>query len=222
MTPKLIIFDFDGVIADSELLANAVLAEVMSELGAPMTTEQAIAAFMGKRFEDVITTIETLTGRSAPTSLADDFQARTLDRFKRDLKEISGVREFLDAFAGEKRCIASSSSPDRLALCLEILKLKGHFGPHVFSASQVARGKPHPDIFLFAAGQMNVAPTDSLVIEDSASGVRGAVAAGMTAIGLLAGSHIGRGHEDQLRGAGARHIARSYPEAEAIARAWLA
>ena len=109
-----------------------------------------------------------------------------------------------------------------LAACLAILGLAGAFGPHVYSASLVERGKPHPDIFLHAARQSRVAPADTIVIEDSASGVQAAVAAGMTAIGLLAASHIRPGDAERLHNAGAHHIAHTYHEVEQITRQLVA
>jgi HAD superfamily hydrolase (TIGR01509 family) len=105
--------------------------------------------------------------------------------------------------------IASSSSIDRLQLCLSVLALEAEFGGHVFSADMVARGKPHPDIFLFAASRLGVRPDQCLVIEDSAGGIRAAVAAGMTVVGLCAASHIREGHDLKLRDAGAVHLAHS-------------
>jgi HAD superfamily hydrolase (TIGR01509 family) len=149
---------------------------------------------------------------------ADALTARTLARFRRELREVPGVRSYVAAFAGMKRAIASSSSPERLAGCLDILGLADVFPEHVYSAACVARGKPHPDLFLHVASQVGVAPAEALVIEDSASGIRGAVAAGMTAVGLLAGSHIRPGHEARLRDAGAHDIAHDYDELIAITR----
>ncbi len=219
---SLIVFDFDGVIADSEMLPNAVLAEIVTELGASMTLDASLRAFMGKRFEDVMVAVSATIGRPLEDRLALDIEARTIARFRSELKEISGVRSYLDAFGDVKRCIASSSSPDRLAACLDILGLADAFGPHVYSAARVARGKPHPDIFLLAAAHSDVAPTDAIVIEDSVNGIRAAVDAGMTAIGLLAGSHIRPGDADRLHNAGAHHIAHTYREAEEITRRLLA
>ena len=106
---------------------------------------------------------------------------------------------FHQSFAHIPRCIASSSSMDRLQLCLSVLALEAEFGSHVFSADMVARGKPHPDIFLFAASKLGVRPDECLVIEDSAGGIRAAVAAGMTVVGLCAASHIREGHDLKLR-----------------------
>jgi HAD superfamily hydrolase (TIGR01509 family) len=213
---RLIIYDFDGVIAESEVLANTVLAEIVSELGVPTTLEDAFRLYMGKRFADVIAAVEASVGRQLPATFPSDCQARTLERFRRGLSFVEGARGYIDAFAHVPRCIASSSSPDRLALCLEVLRLESTFGGNVFSASQVARGKPFPDIFLHAARRMGVAPAKCIVIEDSASGVEAATAAGMTAIGLLAAKHIQRGHRERLAAAGATHVAETFKEAEEI------
>lgn len=219
---RLIVFDFDGVIADSEVLANTVLAEMISELGMPMTPEVSMRTFMGKRLDDVIAAFQAVTGRPIAAETGAELTRRTLARFRTDLREIAGVRDYLAAFDQVDRCIASSSSPDRLDACLAILGLADAFGANVYSASQVERGKPHPDLFLHAARQFGVAPADAIVIEDSESGIRAAVAAGMTAIGLLAASHIAPGHEARLRSAGAHHVVRDYREAEAVTRRLLA
>ena len=218
---QLIVFDFDGVVADSEILANTVLADLVTELGRPMTVEESMQTFMGKRAEEVLASAVALTDRMPAAQFTAELRRRVLARFRSELREIPGVRDYLAAFPQMKRCIASSSSPERLAACLEILDLSAAFGEHVYSASIVPRGKPHPDIFLHAAAQLGVAPSDAIVIEDSEGGVRAAVAAGMTPIGFLAASHIRDGHEARLRDAGAAHIARSYREVEAITRALI-
>jgi HAD superfamily hydrolase (TIGR01509 family) len=218
---RLLIFDFDGVLADSELLANAVLADIVSELGVPTTTEDALRIYTGKRFPDVIATIESTVGRQLAPDFSDTFQARTFARFREALRTVRGAEVYLDAFESIPRCIASSSSPDRIAFCLDLLGLAPRF-EHVFSASHVARGKPHPDIFLHAAQQMGVAPGDALVIEDSPGGVQAAVAAGMTVIGLLAASHVREDHAARLRDAGAEYVASTFAEAEAITRKLVA
>jgi HAD superfamily hydrolase (TIGR01509 family) len=218
---RLIIFDFDGVIAESEVLANTVLAEIVTELGVTTTLEDSYRLYMGKRFADVIAAVEASVGRALPASFSSQYQARTLERFRRELRLVDGARSYLHAFAHVPRCIASSSSPDRLALCLDVLGLQATFGVHVYSASAVPRGKPHPDIFLHAAKEMGTAPAHSIVIEDSPSGVEAAIAAGMTAIGLLAASHIQPGHGERLRAAGAQFLASTFAEAEGITRQLL-
>jgi HAD superfamily hydrolase (TIGR01509 family) len=211
-----IIFDFDGVIADSEVLSNTVLAEIVTELGVPTTVEDAYRDYMGKRFHEVIAMIEKAVGRALPQSFSEQYQGRTLERFRQELAPIAGVREFITKFVDLSRCIASSSSPDRLAVCLEVLEMTKFFEGRVFSASKVARGKPHPDIFLHAAAEIGVSPLDCIIIEDSASGVIAGRAAGSTVIGLLAAGHIREGHASTLKDAGAHHLAANYVEVEQI------
>ena len=215
---RAIIFDFDGVIADSEVLSNTVLAEIVTELGVPITVEDAYRDYMGKRFHEVIAAIDKAVGRALPQSFSEQYQGRTLERFRQELAPIAGVREFITAFADLPRCIASSSSPDRLAVCLEVLEMTEFFEGRVFSASMVARGKPHPDIFLHAAAEIGVSPPNCVIIEDSASGVIAGRAAGSTVIGLLAAGHIREGHAATLRDAGAHHLAANYVEVEEIVR----
>ncbi len=184
-----LIFDFDGVIADSEAIANTVLAETVTGLGHATTLDQALARYMGRRWTEVVAEIEAAIGKPVPSNFSDQLRFATLERFRTDLKEVSGATAFIRRFSHIPRCIASSSSIDRLQLCLSVLGLEVEFGGHVYSADMVARGKPHPDIFLYAASKLGVNPNECLVIEDSAGGIRAAVAAGMTAVGLSAASH---------------------------------
>ena len=200
------------------MLANSVLAEFITKLGVPTTPDDALSLYMGKRYPDLIAAIEVATGRPLSKAKSSEIQDRTLARFGRDLKLIQGARAYIEAFKQIPQCIASSSSPERLSFCLELLDLRDIFGSNVFSASQVERGKPYPDIFLYAAARMQVDPIASVVIEDSVSGVQAGVAAGATVIGLMAGSHIREGHAARLREAGAHHIAKSFLEAERITR----
>ena len=215
---RLIIYDFDGVIADSEVLANAVLAQFVTELGVPTTLEDAYRLYMGKRFDEVMVAVETSLGRPLPEGLAAEFQARTLERFRRELRLVEGARQHLDTFAHLSQCVASSSSPDRLAVCLDVLDLHNDFGGKVFSASAVSRGKPHPDIFLYAAKRMQCEPAHCIVIEDSASGVTAGVAACMTVVGLMAASHMRPEYRQRLVAAGAYFIAATFEEATDITR----
>lgn len=212
-----LIFDFDGVIADSETIANTVLAETVSSLGYPTTMDQSLARYSGRRWVDAITEIESVIGKPLPLNFSGDLKHATLERFRTDLKEVSGASDFIRRFSHLPRCIASSSSIDRLRLCLSILGLEAEFDSRVFSADMVARGKPHPDIFLFAADKLGAIPGKCLVIEDSAGGIEAAVAAGMTAVGLCAAGHVREGHHLKLRDAGAAHLAHSWPEVEKFA-----
>ena len=212
-----LIFDFDGVIADSEAIANSVLAETITDLGYPTTMDQSLVRYSSRRWVDVMAEIEAAIGRSLPANFSGELKHATFERFRTDLKEVSGAANFIKRFSHLPRCIASSSSIDRLQLCLSVLALEAEFGNHVFSADMVARGKPHPDIFLFAAEKLGVSPHECLVIEDSAGGIKAAVAAGMTAVGLCAASHIREGHHLKLRDAGAVHLADSWPDVERFA-----
>ncbi|MDB5576468.1 MAG: HAD-superfamily hydrolase, subfamily variant 3 [Bradyrhizobium sp.] len=212
-----LIFDFDGVIADSEAIANTVLAETVTGLGYSTTLDQSLSRFAHRRWVEVMAEIEAAIGKPLPFDFSDELKRATFERFRTDLKEVSGAADFIKRFAHLPRAIASSSSIDRLQLCLSVLGMEEEFGDRVFSADMVARGKPHPDIFLFAAGKLGVSPERCLVIEDSAGGIQAAVAAGMTAVGLCAASHIREGHDVKLRDAGAVHLAQSWAEVERIA-----
>jgi HAD superfamily hydrolase (TIGR01509 family) len=217
-----LIFDFDGVIADSEALANTVLAEIVSGLGHPTTLEQALERYSGRRWNEAVAEIEADVGTPLPENFSEKLKLATLERFRLDLKEVRGASTFIRKFSHVPRCIASSSSTERLDLCLSVLGLKTEFGDNIFSADMVRRGKPSPDIFLLAAEKLGVRPHSCLVIEDSANGIEAALAAGMTPIGLCAGSHIRDGHDVKLRHAGAEHIACAWEEVEQIVMRVLA
>jgi HAD superfamily hydrolase (TIGR01509 family) len=206
----LIIFDFDGVIADSEVLANTVQAAMLNEHGLAISLEDSLVRFVGKRDADVMAAVEAELGRPLPATFLADFERRTLAALQAELQPVPGVVQFIADFGHHAHCVASSSSPAKLAMSLNKLGLTEHFGANVFSATLVARGKPDPDIFLLAASRMKAHPDQCLVIEDSISGVRAGRAAGMTTIGLLAGAHIRPGHGEALEAAGAHHVVTDY------------
>jgi HAD superfamily hydrolase (TIGR01509 family) len=203
------------------VLSNSVIAEIVSEFGVPTSLEDAYRNYMGKRLGDVIETIERVIGRKLPDDFADHYQQRTFEAFRRGLKPIDGAREFIEAWRSVPNCIASSSSPERLALSLDVLNMAALFEGRVFSASNVAHGKPHPDIFLHAAEQLGVSAADCIVIEDSVGGVTAACAAGATAIGFTAASHIKAGFDARLRDAGADHVVASFAELDRVVRPLL-
>lgn len=189
-----ILFDFDGVIADSEVLANSVLAEKVSQLGLPTTLDDALTRYLGKRASEVLALIESGVGHPLPSNFSEDLKAATLARFRAELQEVTGATAFIRQFSALPRCIASSSSVARLQVCLETLGIADDFSGLVFSADMVERGKPHPDLFLYAASRLQLEPASCIVIEDSVSGAQAGIAAGMTVIGLCAGSHLRAGH----------------------------
>ncbi len=216
-----VIFDFDGVLADSEVLSNSVLAEIVTELGVPTTLEDCYRNFMGRRLGEVIEAIERTVGSKLPEDFADHYQRRTFEAFRYDLKPVNGAREFLQSWRHVPQCIASSSSPERLALSLEVLNLADQFEGRVFSASNVARGKPHPDIFLHAAEQLGVRPQECVVIEDSVGGVTAGRAAGATVIGFTAAGHVQAGLDVRLKQAGADYVVASFVELDRVIRPLL-
>jgi HAD superfamily hydrolase (TIGR01509 family) len=204
------------------VLSNAVLAAVVTELGVPTSVDDAYRKFMGKRLSEVIEAIELAVGRKLPADFADAYQQRTFEAFRARLKAVEGARGFIEDWGDVPQCIASSSSPERLALSLDVLGLAPLFEGRVFSASDVARGKPHPDIFLHAAAGLGVSASDCVVIEDSIGGVTAGRAAGATVIGLTAAGHIQPGHDARLKQAGADHVVASFAELDRVIRPLLA
>jgi HAD superfamily hydrolase (TIGR01509 family) len=206
----LLIFDCDGTLVDSELIALEVLSDMMGEFGSPMSVAACLEAFMGRHNDDILLEMERRLGRALPTGEGQRMRERMLTRMKTELQPVPGVAAVLEALAGP-RCVASSSDLKRIAMTLDITGLSRFFGAHLFSAAQVAHGKPAPDLFLFAAHAMGFAPGDCLVIEDSVAGVEAGVAAGMPVIGFAGASHVDASHVDaghagKLRQAGARTV----------------
>ena len=210
LAPSLIIFDFDGVVAASATIATQALADSITSLGKPTTLDDSIRLFMGKRFEDTKRLVVEWMGRDLPATFEEDYRAKTRVVMRRDVGPVAGVTAFLDGHGHIARCVASSSSIEWLDHCVDKFGFRQHFGRSVFSATEVANGKPAPDIFLHAAARMGIPPGDCIVVEDSPSGVIGARAAGMTVIGFLGARHIRDGHGERLREAGAHHLAHDF------------
>lgn len=213
----LLIFDCDGVLVDSELLACQVDADILTGLGLPYTAGDIARQFVGKSMKDLIATIEAEHGCTLPTDFADQINSALFARFETDLKPISGIREAILSLP-YPRCVASSSVPERIALSLRVTGLADLF-ENIFSATQVQRGKPAPDLFLYAAEQMGFSPKECVVIEDSPAGVQGALAAGMCVIGFTGGGHCGPDHAEKLRQAGAARIIEQMTDLSATLRA---
>ncbi|MEU9126688.1 HAD family phosphatase [Kitasatospora sp. NPDC048540] len=185
---ELVIFDNDGVLVDSERLANTVLAELLTEVGIPTTLDQSIRDYMGGSFARVRQLAEERAGFPLPEDFGERFQQRLSAVLRTGLEPMAGARAVLEALAarGTRCCVASSSDPERLALSLDVTGLAPLVQGRVFSAAEVAAGKPAPDLFQYAAAQMGVDPAAALVVEDSELGVRAARAAGMRVIGFAA------------------------------------
>jgi HAD superfamily hydrolase (TIGR01509 family) len=209
MRRELVIFDCDGVLVDSELLSNRVLAQALAEIGLPLSVEETIATFMGHSMATCVAIIEERTGQPVPAHFVADFRDRSFDVFRRELRPVRGIESALDAI-DLPHCVASSGPPEKIQLTLSITGLLPRFAGRIFSAVEVARGKPHPDLFLHAAERLGATPSACVVVEDSVRGVEAAVAAGMHVFGYadLTDAAV-------LAGAGA-HVFRSMDELPAL------
>lgn len=187
MTPALVIFDCDGVLVDSEVIANRIMAETITANGIPISTEECRARFVGGTLQRVIDTVEQWLGKPLPPGWKEDFEARRNEAFRRELKPVPGAEAAVTAIraSGTAICVASSGTLEKINLTLGLTGLKGHFD-NIFSATMVAHGKPAPDLFLYAAERMGQRPENCVVVEDSLLGVTAAVAAGMRVLAYAA------------------------------------
>lgn len=198
-----IIFDCDGVLVDSELISSRELALFLSDLGRPTKPEECRENFTGLSLKSVSDIVRDDWGVRLPDDFVTALRARDQGAFDRDLKAIPGIHETLDMLdnRGLRYCVASSGSPEKIQHSLMLTNLTERFGEDVFSATFVAHGKPAPDLFLWAAKTMGIAPADCVVIEDSAAGVQAAKAAGMRVLGFTGGAHCGEGYAHKLKDA---------------------
>jgi HAD superfamily hydrolase (TIGR01509 family) len=217
---QLVVFDCDGVLVDSETLACGVEARALTALGYPISGEEVARRYAGLSDADMRRAVEREIGRALPGDHEARCAAALEEAFRRELKPVGGMAAVVDgvAAAGCGRCVASSSAPERLRLALTVTGLWEKLAPNVFSAKMVARGKPAPDLFLFAAERMGVEPAACLVIEDSVPGIQAARAAGMTAIGFAGSGHCGPDHAARLRDAGADEVSPDARSLDALLR----
>ena len=188
MNYDLVIFDCDGVLVDSEPISNRVFTAALRELGFDWGYEQVCERFIGLSMTRCIELVEDDLGRSVPENFLSDLQRRTFDAFRNDqLQPVRGVARMLDALE-VPFCVASGGELEKMTTTLGLTDLLPRFSNRMFSAQQVRRGKPAPDLFLFAAGSLGVAPERCVVIEDSVPGVQAGVAARMTVFGYAARS----------------------------------
>ena len=211
-----IIFDFDGTIVDSEVTANTLLAEQLTSLGLPTTLDEALDDYCGHSWHYCAGLIEERLGRTLPEGFLDRFYYTARDRHLREMRLIAGAEDFIAAHPHRGRAIASSNDREWLTGCLDRLGIASHFGGHVYSAADLPRGKPHPDVYLHAADAVGASPSRALAIEDTPIGAQSAVDAGMTVVGLLAGGHVRDGHGERLSEAGAHHLVADYAELAAL------
>jgi HAD superfamily hydrolase (TIGR01509 family) len=204
LKPGLVIFDCDGVLVDSESISNGVLAEMLTEQGLPTTLAEAKATYQGLLLREVLTSAESRLGRALPEGWLGEYERRRAAVFDAELKPILGAGELIDTLVGAGRaiCVASQGRLEKTRRSLSLTGLDAFFDEAArFSAEQVPRGKPHPDLFLFAAASMGFAAADCVVIEDTPSGVIGAVSAGMRVFG-----YAGETEPAVLERAGARVV----------------
>lgn len=183
-----IIYDCDGTLIDSEHIAGSVCAEALTKLGFPTTMEAFNARFNGVPAAETWATIRGELPVDLPPGFNEAINAEIYRRFESELEAIPGVAEAIERIGG-KRAVASSTRLPVLQRNLEKTGLARFFDPHIYSASQVARGKPAPDVFLYAASQIGADPARTLVIEDSVAGVAAGIRAGMTVIGFHGASN---------------------------------
>jgi HAD superfamily hydrolase (TIGR01509 family) len=200
-----VIFDCNGVLVDSEPLAAAIVSQEFMRAGFPLTPDLVARYFTGRRPTDMFAEVEIASGRKLPANFSATVAGATLRRFRAELRATRHAAYALSWLRGPK-CVASSSSLDRIRVSLESTDLIRFFEPNLFSASDVRAGKPAPDLFLHAATKMRINPSECIVVEDSAVGVAAGVAARMTVIGFVGGSQAGAQLANQLRAAGAKAV----------------
>jgi HAD superfamily hydrolase (TIGR01509 family) len=188
--PKLVIFDCDGVLVDSEPLSIRVLAETMHQLGLTISMDECYRQFLGRSIGSFTETVLKDYGRALTTEQLAHMRERLYELYRRELKPIAGVSGVLDSL-GVPFCVASSSQPDRIRLSLDLTGLSHYFGNRIYSSTMVEHGKPAPDLFFLAAKQMGARPEDCVVVEDSPAGIEAANRAAMLAFAFVGGSHAG-------------------------------
>lgn len=178
----LVIFDCDGVLVDSEPILNRVFAETLTEAGFQITYEQVTQQFMGKSLATCLAIIEETYGRPLPPHFIERCKEREFAAFQQELRPVSGIAEALEQISLPK-CVASNSSHRHIQVVLTLTGLLHQFDGKLYSAHDVEHPKPFPDVYLYAAQQMNTDPSRCVVVEDSVPGVHAASAAGMTVFG---------------------------------------
>jgi HAD superfamily hydrolase (TIGR01509 family) len=210
---RAVIFDCDGVLLDSEFLALQVHHRALAEVGLMYDLAEFQRRFLGLPYHDQLSVLDAdafqRTGQHLPHDFAEGVRNRIVESFAERLQPVVGAVQFVNSLTVPK-AVASSSMTQSLEWKLALTGLGKAFGEHIYSTERVARGKPAPDLFLLAARGIGAAAETTLVLEDSANGIRGAKAAGMIAAGFTGGRHCGPGHDKMLISAGAEVVFPSF------------
>ncbi|MEQ8334337.1 HAD family hydrolase [Nisaea sp.] len=185
MECELVIFDCDGVLVDSEAIANRCTAEAMTEAGVPILAEDALKQFLGGKLTFIQKDVEAMIGRELGEDWVPKIYAKQFALYRKELRAIAGIDRTLAviADAGMKICVGSNGPVEKMDVTLGVTNLKRHFNGRIFSADMVGIPKPEPDLYLYCAERMRVAPERCVVVEDSPVGARAGIAAGMRVFG---------------------------------------
>ena len=186
---ELVIFDFDGVVVDSEVISARMLVAELAQYGVDVDLPYIAEHFLGRSYPVVLAQVRSAFGITLPEGFEADYRARLVEAFRHELRVMAGLRDFVTSLA-VPYCIATSSSPARVAQSIEIAGLGDLFDGRITTASEVTRGKPAPDLPLRAAEKAGVAPGACVIIEDSLAGLRAGLAARMTVWQFTGGSHF--------------------------------
>jgi HAD superfamily hydrolase (TIGR01509 family) len=181
-----VIFDCDGVLVDSEKIGVHIDRRVLAEVGLDFTIEEVVGHFMGKSDKHFVETVESMLGKQVPENWLDEISKQYQQAFENELTPVPGIVEALDELE-LAHCVASSGTHEKMRFTLGKTGLLNRFQNKLFSATEVERGKPHPDLFLYAASQMGWAPERCAVVEDSQAGVQAGLAAGMKVVAYAGG-----------------------------------
>ncbi len=218
----LFLFDCDGVLVDSEIIAAEVDAHLLTEAGYPISAEDVVHRFAGLTFRLMVENVEAETGRKLPDELFQQQREELDRRLAGEVRPIAGIEEVLDRLEGRERCVCSNSSSARLKITLGRTQLYDRFAPHIYSAVEVGdrQPKPSPNVYSYAAEQFGRPPSECIAIDDSVFGVTAARAAGMRVVGFTGAGHSWPAQADLLTEAGAETVIKRLADLPQVAEAF--
>ena len=219
----LFMFDCDGVLVDSEIIAAKVDAEHLAEVGFAITPEEIVRRFAGLTSRDIVEVIEAELGRPLPEDFLAEQKVELDRRLAAEVEAVPGIHDLLDRLDGP-RCVCSNSTGERLKLTMERTRLFDRFKPYIYSAVEVGtrQPKPDPNVYRHAMAEFGVAPRETIVVEDSVFGVTAAKSAGARVVGFTGASHAWPGLADLLSEAGAETVIRRLADLPKVAEAFMA